>query len=330
MQIETNLTRDQWLDRRVVGIGSSDAAVIVGVSPYKSALQLYHEKLGTKQPHRGELEQLRWGNILERPIGQRYAEETGRMVDHLSPAGTFSIMRNDARPWQHASLDGLVVRGLVPHVDGRVFKEFPADGDGVLEIKNASSYVGERWKDEPPIEFVVQVQHQLAVTGKQWGSIAALIGGVLFLWQDLARDDCFIEILCKMELEFIQRIEAKDPPPVDGSGHTKEFLKFLYPRDTGTSVSLGPEFLDVESDLVRAKAEIKSWEGAKALAENRLKAAIGDATMARLPNNSSFTLKHQSVKAHMREASEFRVLRHQAAKLPGPRPELALPERVEA
>ena len=38
------LSREEWLDIRQQGIGSSDAAVAVGLSPYKSALSLWLEK----------------------------------------------------------------------------------------------------------------------------------------------------------------------------------------------------------------------------------------------------------------------------------------------
>lgn len=320
---EENLTRDQWLERRHVGIGSSDAPVIVGVSPYKSRLQLYHEKRGKVMPHRGELEMLRWGNILERPIAQRFSEETGRQVEFLADPDKYTLLRRD---FMNATLDGAIV-SVVPADSS---KPFPAEGKGVLEIKNASSYVGERWKDEPPIEFQVQVQHQLAVTGHRWGSIAALIGGCVFVWTDIMRDDTFIEKLRELERMFLDDVQAGREPVADGSDETKEFLRWLYPKDNGTSITLPPEWLDVESDLVKAKAQIKLWEGRKDELENRLKQAIGEATTAYLPNGSSYTFKHQTQKAHMRSAAEFRVLRHQATKLALPsRPELSLPETTE-
>ena len=42
----TSLDRDQWLEVRKGGIGSSDAAAAVGLHPYKSQLQLWMEKTG--------------------------------------------------------------------------------------------------------------------------------------------------------------------------------------------------------------------------------------------------------------------------------------------
>ena len=40
------LDRDQWLEVRKGGIGSSDAAAAVGLNPYKSQLELWLEKTG--------------------------------------------------------------------------------------------------------------------------------------------------------------------------------------------------------------------------------------------------------------------------------------------
>ena len=59
------LSREAWLDIRQRGIGSSDAAVAVGLSPYKSALSLWLEKTGRKQPEDlSSKEAVLWGTVL--------------------------------------------------------------------------------------------------------------------------------------------------------------------------------------------------------------------------------------------------------------------------
>ena len=40
------LPREEWLEVRKRGIGSSDAAAAVGLNPYKSQLELWLEKTG--------------------------------------------------------------------------------------------------------------------------------------------------------------------------------------------------------------------------------------------------------------------------------------------
>ena len=43
-----SLSRDEWLSVRNKGVGGSDAAVAVGLSQYKSPLELWLEKTGRK------------------------------------------------------------------------------------------------------------------------------------------------------------------------------------------------------------------------------------------------------------------------------------------
>ncbi len=44
------MSREEWLQWRNRGIGSSDAPVAVGVSRYKAPLELWLEKTGRKEP----------------------------------------------------------------------------------------------------------------------------------------------------------------------------------------------------------------------------------------------------------------------------------------
>jgi putative phage-type endonuclease len=304
--------REDWLEARRPGIGSSDAAAVLGVSRFGSPLSLYHEKLGTFQDTRdkGETEFQRWGQILEEPIAQRFQEEVGRTV--VSPAALVS----ELAPGRHVVVRDTEDPRLVASPD-RVQLSGPHPSMGLLEIKNASVYVAEEWDRETgeiPLEYMVQVQHQLMVTGLQWASIAALIGGNLFVYADIQRDDDFIVLLRQRELEFLWHLDNAIPPPADGSKATTQVLRALYPRDTGEIINLQPEALDLTATILEAKREIKAWEAKKDAAENQLRALIGDATVGTLPDGSSWTYKHQTRAEHVVRASEFRVLRYRGAK----------------
>ena len=41
-----NLSRDEWLKWRRRGIGGSDAAAVLGISPFRTARDLYYDKMG--------------------------------------------------------------------------------------------------------------------------------------------------------------------------------------------------------------------------------------------------------------------------------------------
>ena len=77
----TQLTREQWLTIRKLGIGSSDAAVAIGLSPYKCPLSLWLEKTGRKEPDDlSQKEAVLWGIELEPVLAQVYAKRTGYRV----------------------------------------------------------------------------------------------------------------------------------------------------------------------------------------------------------------------------------------------------------
>ena len=42
--------REQWLKARQKGIGGSDAAAVLGLSPWKSNVRLWEEKTGLREP----------------------------------------------------------------------------------------------------------------------------------------------------------------------------------------------------------------------------------------------------------------------------------------
>ena len=288
--------RDEWLAARGLGLGSSDAPAILGVSRYKSPLQLYCEKLGLVE--RGPmLERQKWGLVLEAPIADAFEQETGRAV--LAPP-PHTIQVHDTLDWLRCSVD----RYQVPEAPKL---PPPCEGVGVLEVKNADIHLGSEWTSEPPIEYQVQLQHQLAVTGYQWGSIAALIGGNHFVWQDLKRDEDFIAILMAEEEKFYKRLLEKTPPPPDGSDGTKKLLAQLYPKDTGVSIALPVEAVDWDERMRELKGVVKQANEEIQYFENLIKDKLKDATTGALPNGAAYVWKYQTRAGYTVEPTEFRM-----------------------
>lgn len=261
-------TREEWLAARRLGVGSSDAAAILGLSPFASPLALYAEKLGVAEATE-ETEAMRWGSILEPLVAERYAMETDRL---LVDPGRFTIRRSREHPFMLATLDREIVDG----------KEILQRGTyGVLEVKTTSAYQASEWAEEPPVYYQVQVQHQLAVMGWAWGSFAVLVGGQKFLWCDVERNDRFIALLIEREAEFIDRVARLAPPAAEAKD--MRTVAALYPQDTGEIVTLPEEAAAWDRAYVEALGQLKHWTSIKNEAEARLKGAIASATVARLP-----------------------------------------------
>lgn len=298
-------TRAQWLEERRKGIGASDAAVILGLSKWQSPMGLYAEKVGLVPISQEESDLLEWGQRLEPVIAGKYADETGR---EIRDPGSFTIQKSTDVDFQIATLDRIVM-------GGQPAAPLSHDGPGALELKNVMEFRRDDWDEEPPLLYQVQVQHQMAVTGFRWGSIAAIIGGRSFVWADIPRNERFIAILLQREEEFWRRVVDQRPPPPDGSEATTEILKALYPKvEDGEIIAAPPDLIAYADQLAAAKLEIKAAEAKEKEAENMIKAFIGAHLGCVLPNGVGFTLKAQTRAAHAVKESTFRVLRRVGGK----------------
>lgn len=281
--------RAAWLEARRSGIGSSDAAAVLGVSPWGSPLSVYADKLGLSED-REATEAMRWGNILEPLIAQEFAKETGRQVQMAG-----KLIRSTDRPWQLATLDA------EQQAIGR-------DGVGALEIKATGFRAGD-WTDGVPAHVYAQFQHQLSVSGYRWGSVAVLMFGCRLLWADVERDDDFIARMVEAESDFWRRFEAGEPPPPDGTDASAAALRLLYPHDDGSTVELPGELIGLDAEREALKAEMKTAEARLAEIDAQIKGAIGSATVGVLLNGVRFTHKLQKRGAYTVQPTEFRVLR---------------------
>ncbi len=91
-----DMSREEWLAVRNQGIGSSDSAAVVGLSPYKSPLELWMEKTGRKAPDDlSDNEAVFWGSTLEPVIAQVYGEKTGAKASTLTETDPFLLTGMD-------------------------------------------------------------------------------------------------------------------------------------------------------------------------------------------------------------------------------------------
>lgn len=313
-----------WLKaRRALGIGSTDAPAILGLSRFKSPFQLYHEKRKTvAELEPRYVEMAEWGRDLEDVIARRYSINTSREVVKTGNA-PFVIQQHDDLEWMIASVDRYAIVSEAPPTDPDDEDDEDEDTKGVekplapigirvvLELKNAHFVMKDKWGDlgEPPLEYLVQLQHQLAVTGMPWGSLAALVGGTEFKWADVQRNDEFIKQLIDLEEQFMRDVAAGNEPEPDGSESTKRMLKALYPTDDGTTIELPPEAADWANELEKAKADAKDAKARETAAGNLIRNALGTATMGTLRDGRAFTFKNQKTAGYMVKPREGRILR---------------------
>lgn len=290
---------------RKTGIGGSDVAALLGISPWKSPLELYCEKLGFTEPVE-QTEPMEWGNRLEEVIFKKYIEETWRSATLTSQ----DFHRHPKHDFIYCHPDGIILAKKDAPLSEQDDELLSIDcGPGVLEIKTANAATRHTWDDGAPDYYMVQLQHNLAVMGAEWGSFAVLFGGVNFLWFDVERSDKIIDVLMQKEQEFWDRVKNENPPPADGSDSSKKALNALYKNDYDTTIALPQAATDLDEARLKAIAEIKKWESVKSQAENHIKELIGENSYGVLPIGGRYSWKTIVRQEHVVKGSTSRILR---------------------
>lgn len=161
------ITREDY-DRRK-HLGGSDAAAALGLSPWKSPVELWQEKTGRIPVLGTPSEAMRWGTVLEDVVAKRYASETGLFVWNTSKV----FLTDDSI--LAASIDRLVTGGHgIPAISKASLKT-----KHLLEVKTSRSKDGwgEQGTDDIPLHYQCQVYQYLGITGAEVCDLAVLFGG---------------------------------------------------------------------------------------------------------------------------------------------------------
>ena len=245
-----------WLAYRKQGIGGSDAAVVCGISRYRSPVELWMEKTN-QMPDQEVGEAAYWGTQLEGLVRAEFTKRTGIQVEHR-----MELLRSDEHPFMQANLDGTCLH--------------PDLGPCIFEAKTASAFKAGEWEDGIPDEYFLQVQHYMAVTGYGGCYIAALIGGNTFRWKFIPRDEELITMLVQLEADFWQHVQSETPPPLDGSSASARFLAERFPNSISNSqIELPNQAEQLIHQYDEASQQIKLLTERKQEAENLLKEMLG-------------------------------------------------------
>lgn len=279
--------REAWLAWRRMGVGSSDVAAICGLDPYCSALEVYLDKIG-QVPDEETSEAIEWGNRLEAVVADHFAETTGWDVQVPTEPAVHPV-----HIFMRANVDRYLSE---PGTD---------DVSALLEIKTTGAHLEKNWGDEPPDRVLLQVQHQLAVTGLPRAFVAVLIGGQRYRQFEVARDDELIASLVEIEREFWERVESRTPPPADASVSASEALARLYADfERESEIDLPPEASALLSSLRRCKAEIAVLKDEDRRLSNAVKELLGHHHIGLLAGEKAVTWSRWTQKRLDRDALE--------------------------
>lgn len=274
-----SLTPEQ-LAERSRGLGGSDAAVVMGLSRFKTPLQLYYEKIGEPRFVGADdlividAELQEWGHLFEGPIIQKYANRTKRTMDRFT-----STVWSERYLWMCGHPDAICTsdrRGL----------------EAKTVVPALADEFGEPGSDNVPQDYLLQCVHYRVLTEASGWDLAALISRFDFRVFEIPNDPELEGMLIDAERDFMRRIEQRDPPALNYRHRTAiDVVKKMYPGTTGERVVASADATEWRAKMeAAAKAEKRAKEERDEY-RCRLLDEMGDAAILAFPDRKAMRRK---------------------------------------
>lgn len=184
-----------WLDWRNGGIGGSDIAVIMGVSPWKTRYQLWLEKTG-KAPPPKKTEAMARGNLFE-PAARAYFEE--QLDTEFYP----TCGEREDKPHHKGSFDGISMDGEILEIKVPMLKALEVAKSGVI-----------------PDYYIMQDNWLMYISGATrcyHGTYDPV--QTKGYYKLITRDDALIEEMVAAADEFWWHVQENEAPEIDEKEH---------------------------------------------------------------------------------------------------------------
>lgn len=280
----TGVEEAVWLEERRKSVGASEAAAVLGCSPWSTPLETFWQKQGL-ETRKSTPGYLLWGQKFEPVVASIYSEQSGNAIVKAPP-----INRHPQAPWMHASLDYI-------------------GSDRPVEIKRViqqrAKEFGPSGSQEIPHYVALQLQQQMACTGYRVADLAAFIG-----WDDLRiyeipRNDEVIAKLIDVEQEFMDRVARNDPPLPDFQHPTTADILAMIEPEIGTRIELDDLHQTMADDYVEL-GELQNRTGkTRDEIKSRLIYAMGTAEKAFLPDGRCIVRSTVNRKAYPVAATSY-------------------------
>ena len=293
------ITEEQRIARRN-GIGSSDLAAIMGLSPWRTPYDVYLDKTGVLEDQESN-PAMEAGNRFEDGVLD-YAE------DILG-----ELKRNQTKPVSGTPIvvntDAVVCNGLVP-----------VEAKTVGLFHHTSEFWGDEGTDQVPDRVIIQSHAHMMAWDKDICHVPAFIGGTGFKMFAVRRDHRIVKAIIEDSLKFWECVTGLTPP--EGSTATLQVVKRVR-RKPEHVANVDPELV---SKWLEAKEAEKEAEAQAKEAQAALLTALGEAEAGMCGELGAVTYLQQTrrgidtaaLKAdhpeiyhkYYREGEPFRVLRH--------------------
>lgn len=296
-----------WYEARRKTVSASEIAIVLGLSSWGSAFDLWWLKR-TGESSQEENRQMRRGRRLESLIVEDFGEEHPEF--YVSPAG---LCVSVERPYQSATPDGLASEceheALVAFGDEKPVARVRSAGELVasVEAKSAGSRDGwgEPGTDEIPVAYRCQALWQMDVLDVQTCFVPVWFG-TDYREYVVGYDADDVALMRKAAQEFLDDVDSGRQPDVDSHVATARRLKWLHP-------SVVDDEVELEETVVNQYRLARRLEQAaadrKRLAENRIRAALGDCARGTVGGRKVASRSVYDVKARTQEVRAHTVNR---------------------
>lgn len=248
----------EWVQQRRQYIGASDVPMILGLSPFGSAYDVWLQKKGLATVE--ESDAMRWGHYHEANIAAEYARRFPEV--RLQPLGTVHHQQHD---WLAATCDRMV---MAPQ------------GRWPLEIKSTSERMGDRWgeegTDDIPDHVTVQAQVQLMVTGLSFAHVAVLVGHSDCRFPYVIEADRELQEMILDECHtFYQRCMLGDDVPEITGPNSEQHLRKKYATHTTNVLQATADQAEIIGTYFDAYATRKRCEEVEKMLKPRIMEWIG-------------------------------------------------------
>jgi predicted phage-related endonuclease len=313
---------DAWFEARRPRVTSTDSAALLGVHPQKTALEVYLEITGQKDPEAVDSERAFWGQQLESAVAYGIANRYGLTIrpyktmlarpdhdDRVAANFDFEVTAADPNAAHDPELRQ-TTRQIADLLDRL--------GPGLLEVKTVDDLVYRNsWiEDDGGIEAAhhieVQCQHQMAVSGHGWLAIGALIGGNAGKLTLRERHGALISRLESEWGVFLARVDNGHPlqPDYNSDYRNIDFLNGEGDPKAELSDEAREEIARQREVVRKAAAEKKAAEEREREADGRIKELMGDAQKAVFDD---FTVSYKPQPAQYYTQADVEAVREKAA-----------------
>jgi putative phage-type endonuclease len=254
------MSKTEWLKQRKNGIGGSEVAAVLNISPYKTAYQVWKDKVSDEIEDE-ENDYTRLGNFIEDFIASEYARQTGRKT----------LRDNKIRVHKEYSC-------LIVNLDRVIVDNQDGSGPGILECKSTVNFVFKSWKDDEtaqqsiPLTYYSQIQHELSVTGYKWAVLAVYILDLRkTVFIPIHRDDEYIEKQNRfLVIWWNAYVLQNEAPPM-----TAAELNFVTP-DPDSFIEADERISLAFNELLKKENELKAVKKEVEYLQNQIKEFMGE------------------------------------------------------